>query len=857
MKNYLGIDLGTTNSVICVFDGEQTKIYQSPEQSDVTPSAIYFTKTGTKLYGKTAYEKLPYDPLNVAIGFKRFMGSQTNVNIPNLDKTLTPVECSADILKTLFKYLPDHIQNDPEVGVVITVPAAFNQMQKDATLEAANNIGIERVSLIQEPIAAILSVLKTTACDGAFLVYDLGGGTFDISIAVSTRGNVNLLNQGGIQVCGGKDFDSLIAEKVIYPWLTSNFNLPREFYNDQKYAKLVMLCKFAAEKAKIRLSSMSQTSIYMTENEVNLTDLSHREICLDVPLDQRAYDTIISEKVADTIKAVEETLSAVSMRASDIKFIVFVGGPPCYKPLRDKVSSALGIPVIPSNVNPMTAVAEGAAIYAETIDWTTDKKSRKNIRGSMNSGGALNLKFEFIARTTFPRTKLKINLPSDIGKKYEFQVDNIDTGWTTGRMELYDKVVVDLDLSKMGDNNFKIFVFNQYGELVSIEQNKLVITKTFSNVESIPAPFSISIEVLDPTTGNSKLDYLVKKGDLLPKTGDRVFRSGINLRAGGSDSLRFRMWQGDISHPIHDNRWVGTFKICGTDFDSGMISTGETINFSYEMSDDGNIKFSVSIPTIQFRSANNSFYSRHEGQRDYFAEHEYIKGEAILTLQRVDKMAEKISDIAIATMRRKLNEVISLPLTKIDAEKIKEAEEIILDVKKEIDNLRKKHLLAIRQRELDSVIARFDANIRPGAKDIDIANFESIVATAKKNISIDNADFETNISSLEAVIRKITSSKPDWIINEFHKCGRNPHWFKDMVAFNYLIKCGEQALAENDMNRLRSILSDIWELQIPDDKPVSTTPTTTTVSTKPTINTTPQTPKKESFLDEKVNIVSS
>ena len=216
MQNFIGIDLGTTNSAICSYNGSEPRIWKSPEQNDVTPSAIYIDRRST-YFGQRAYDSAPRSSGNSAILFKRFMGTSTPIQLSAINRTMTPEECSAEILKVLFGYLPEEIRNDPETGTVITVPAAFNQMQKDATMQAANMAGIGNVALMQEPVAAVMSVMRSRNTDGMFLIYDLGGGTLDIAIAESIGGRVNLLEHGGIATCGGRDFDRTLVDNVVRP----------------------------------------------------------------------------------------------------------------------------------------------------------------------------------------------------------------------------------------------------------------------------------------------------------------------------------------------------------------------------------------------------------------------------------------------------------------------------------------------------------------------------------------------------------------------------------------------------------------------------------------------------------------
>src|SRR5215468_3256131 len=249
--HYVGIDLGTTNSAICSYDGQEVHVYKSPDQHSVTPSAIYIDRR-SRYYGRRAYDAAARSPENVALFFKRLMGTNTPIGIPAAELVLSPEECSAEILKVLYSYLPEEIRNSRETGTVITVPAAFDQMQRDATLSAAELAGIGRVALMQEPVAAVMSVMRNARRDGIFIIYDLGGGTFDVAIADSNGGRVSLLDNGGVAMCGGRDLDRALVEKVVVPWLRSQFKLPEHFQSEPKYKRLIKLAGWAAENAKIQ-----------------------------------------------------------------------------------------------------------------------------------------------------------------------------------------------------------------------------------------------------------------------------------------------------------------------------------------------------------------------------------------------------------------------------------------------------------------------------------------------------------------------------------------------------------------------------------------------------------------------------
>ena len=302
----IGIDLGTTNSAVCSYNGEDVTLYKSPEQTDVTPSVIYVGKRGNRYYGSRAYELAPRDPGNVAKDFKRMMGTSTSVQLPAVGLTMSPVECSAEILKVLFGYLPEELRNDPEIGTVITVPAAFNQMQKDATLQAAEAAGIGKVALMQEPVAAVMSVMKKRRGDGIFLIYDIGGGTLDIAIAQSIGGRVSLLGQGGIAMCGGRDFDRLLVDNIAMPWLVENFDLPDDFTAEEDFKTVRRMVEFAAERAKIQLSSRDETMI--EAEDLGTEDASGEEMYIACPVNRAQLDELVADKIADFITAAREAI---------------------------------------------------------------------------------------------------------------------------------------------------------------------------------------------------------------------------------------------------------------------------------------------------------------------------------------------------------------------------------------------------------------------------------------------------------------------------------------------------------------------------------------------------------------------
>ena len=809
---YVGIDLGTTNSAISSYDGENVQIFKSPEQHDVTPSAIYFDKRGNKYVGSRAYNSASRSPENAALLFKRFMGTSTKVKILAVDKELTPEECSAEILKTLYGYLPEEIRNSDSTGTVITVPAAFNQMQKDATMSAAELAGIGKVALMQEPVAAVMSVMKSRSTDGIFLVYDLGGGTLDIAIAESISGKVNLLSHGGIAMCGGRDFDRALLDNIVKPWLLKNFNLPDDITVNPQFKTLMRMATWASEKAKIELSSREDVIISLPETELNVRDLDGEEIYIDIPITRNDYDPLIREKIDDSIKATREALEKAGLTSHDIDRVVFVGGPTQYKPLRDLVSFELGI-AASTDVNPMTAVSEGAALFAESIDWTSQNRSRKKSKGSM-SAGTLDLTFNYIARTPDIKAKVMVKLGNNVNG-YEFQIDNNDTGWTSGKMSLENGLSIQLPLAKYGENSFKVYVFDNMGKSISLPEDKIIISRTAASIDAIPASSSIGLEVKDKVGGKLVLDYLVKEGDKLPAKGERVYKAGESLKAGSSNSIKFKLWEGVITDPFTDNNFIGLFEIKGTDFDSGVIPTGAELIAEYEMHDSGLIVINVSVPSIgnSFNSGRN-FYSRTSGQIDYSSASKLVETQSQEMIDRVEQIEQHVDDNRLYEAKEKLTKAQNNCANQNDPEATKQAMDDVQEAKKILAQTRKDHLKTIRQMELDNTVQVYEDLISEYAKSVEQNKFDNLRRSAQRAIDNNSNDFESYLEEIRQLNFDVLWNQDWFIVDRFKQFAESPYLFSDQNEFQQLVNAGVSALKSDDISKLRQVLVLMYSIKI-------------------------------------------
>ena len=843
MKNFIGIDLGTTNSAICSYDGSETRIWKSPEQNDVTPSAIHIDRRGYKDFGLKAYDQARRSPDNAAMLFKPFMGAIKPFKFSGAGVTLTPEECSAEVLKTLFGYLPEEVRNDPDTGTVITVPAAFDMMQRDATMEAATMAGIGKVALVQEPVAAVMSVMRTRKADGRFLIYDFGGGTTDIAIAQSIGGRVTLLALGGIQKCGGRDFDRSLVDNVVCPWLLENFDLRADFSESPSYKSLLREVIRSTERAKIELSSREEAVIRLDEMVAGTQDLNGDEIYLDIPLQRDTYDALIAERVNATIDAARDTLSGAGLTLHDLECIVWVGGPTKYKPLRDQVSSELGIrgDMI---VDPMTAVAEGASLFAASIDWDSENLALIDLYGQI-SLPELDATFRYIAHTPTDTSQIGVQLGGQATPGAQFQIDNVDTSWTSERLQLKHGETVEVALTKDGENTFRVSAFDAGGKSLALEQNEIVITKTAATIGVIPAPHTIALEVLRKFGGKPTLIHLVHAGDPLPKQGELEVKAGKELKAGSSDALNFRIWQGDIEDPITDNRFIGTMKIAGRDFPHGVIARGDSLKCTYLVRDSGHLHIAVNIPSID-KIFTSPAYSAEEGKIDYtsVAARTRVADEVNELRKRIDETEKVVDDSRLGQIKQKLE--APAPHEE-DAERWLDAHARVWEGKRLLAKVRNERRKEFHQLDLTREVTSFE-EVRRDTLPVEVATFDKLIVTAQHALDNDVDGFEEHLDELK---RKNFDLhwRQDWFVNKLFRqmessppnsggsspnsgssqtdCGDSPpDRGADRKRFMNLVESGSQCLRKGipldraDAEVLRTVVFELGNLlygNTPDD----------------------------------------
>ena len=353
MSKIIGIDLGTTNSCVSVMEGGEAVVIPNAEGNRTTPSIVAFSKDGERMVGQVAKRQAITNPDRTVISIKREMGSNYKVNIDG--KAYTPQEISAMILQKL-KADAEAYLGGPVSEAVITVPAYFTDAQRQATKDAGRIAGLDVKRIINEPTAAALAYGVDKESDQKIMVYDLGGGTFDVSILEIGDGVIEVLATAGNNRLGGDDFD-----KCVMDWMVSEFKKTEGI--DLSADKVAMQrLKEAAEKAKIELSGVTSSNINLPYITADATGPKH----LDLTLTRAKFNELTAHLVEATMGPVRQAMSDAGLSASDLSKVLLVGGSTRIPAVQEAVKKITGQEGF-KGINPDECVAMGAALQGGVL----------------------------------------------------------------------------------------------------------------------------------------------------------------------------------------------------------------------------------------------------------------------------------------------------------------------------------------------------------------------------------------------------------------------------------------------------------------------------------------------------------
>jgi molecular chaperone DnaK len=644
-------------------------------------------------------------------------------------------------------------------GAIVTVPAAFNQMQCEATMRAANAAGIQYIGLLQEPIAAAMASIadrqKANAAlrDGQFLVYDLGGGTFDVAIVQSVGGTINIVGHDGINMLGGTDFDRTIVNTIVRPWLLETFDLPKDFQKEPAYARMLRIATFCAEKAKIEVSAQLESTIFADESQIGACDKRGRDLYLDIPLTRTQVETLVTDQIDRSVEVCRKLLAENGYDSSDIDRVVFIGGPTRMPIIRLRVPQQLGIGADLIS-DPMTAVAFGAAIFSESRDWKGSSSAPKKSRNTARAEGLVNIEYGYPERTSDSRIRIRVRPAANtVGKGYRMQVDS-DMGWTSGQLALdTTSSINDVPVARRGDNHFRIIVFDALGAPIPQAEARFAVKRIDAAAAGTPLTHTISVKVVEGASGAERnaLEDLIEKGHPLPANGVKDFRAANDLRAGDAGNLDFEVYQREpgVSDPKFSLH-VGGLRISSADLERGeVIRRGDHIRVYWTLDENGllDCEFEIMGEGIGRRFKTGKMFTDQSAQKNFEgADGEELAKTVLDTAQaELDELEKslgsrgtsEVSGLAhqIERQRGNLKDSYEADARRSIAEEGRAIRQEISKIKEKRENVGD-----VLRAELESLVAAFDGAVRAEAEATASERFDRLARQTRDSIVRGNMD---------------------------------------------------------------------------------------------------------------------
>ncbi len=600
-----GIDLGTTNSAIARMEaGESVVIRCDDTPMDITPSCVAFNKKKMMFLGQhaknsieseaaSAFRSRRQSPANGYQEFKRTMGTDHKYESTYMERSFSSEELSSEILKKLRSYI-----RDEEVGsVVITVPAMFKQNQIDATQRASELAGFKYCELLQEPIAASIAYgIKANANSGHWLVFDFGGGTFDAALMHVDDGIMKVIDTEGDNHLGGKNIDSAIVDQLFIPEIAKQCEIDGTLNDDLSKKLLQDALKRYAEQAKISLSSKSSWDHFLEDFG---SDDGGEEMQVDLTISLEQYEMVCGPLFQKAIDICKQLLERNKLNGSDLSSIVLVGGPTFSQTLRRMLKEQISNR-IDTTIDPMTAVAKGAALFASTKNIPSDLQKRDA------SKAQLTLKYPETTVEThenlgvrIDRNKSTANLPGS----FSIEVIRVDRGWSSGKVEMDgDAEIVELVLNDGKANQFDIKLYGSDGSIIPCEPSSITIIHGLK-IANPTLPLSIGIEIYNTLDGKQGV-YAFKgleKNKSLPAKGKGIYKTAKDIRPGNS-SDKFTVQFYDFEYEADGSRAIFNNPIGGTTVTGeqlpAMLPAQSEVELTLSIDASRRPSLSIYIPTL-------------------------------------------------------------------------------------------------------------------------------------------------------------------------------------------------------------------------------------------------------------------
>ena len=813
-----GIDLGTTNSLIAKFEGGSMQVFKNPiGHKETLPSVVAF-RGDRILVGDKAREYISKDAGNVFGSFKRKMGSGESFLVPATTQFVTPIQLSAQVLKELKNFVHT---GEPVGAAVITIPASFDTVQSNATKKAGYEAGFKEVVLLQEPVAAALAYFndskKGIPDTGHWLVYDLGGGTFDVALVSIINGELRVVDHEGNNFLGGLDFDTAIMETFLLPEIvkvTGDDSIEEKMRNrDGGLEKLFYVLLHRAEEAKKELSQQEETEIEFT--------LPGQDDEIFVTIRRQDLNRVLHERIVSTITLIHAILQRNNLAASQINQVIMVGGSTYIPYVRELVAKETGItPAF--DTDPTTAIAVGAAYYAGSKLSSVKTDAPEVEETGKADASSLKVKAVFQSVSS-EEEELYMAMPEegDFADVF-YRITRDDGGFDSGIKKVGKRIAEFLPLQPKSMNRFTIRFFDGQNSAVDIEHPPIDIMQGKFNVAGQPLPNDICLEVDDPENNSTRLQVIFERNDILPLKKTIYKEVTRTIKKGSDDEIVINVLEGTRHSRPHSNLVIGVIEIQGKALQTDLVK-GSDVEIKLEMNESRDLTISA-----------------------YLAMSEQEFSNVFSTSEKHVSVARLKDDMAslIREMRRELQDersrdedeeaawVMELRQCIFEAEKLQQRlakmkETDITDEKYEIsearrrvssryDALGKDQSIFILQADYFNHKTFVEENLPhvEFERDKMVSDFDRIVQDESQFIKAKSpAVLRAKIDALELLRRRVYANTRQYIIDFFLFFASQPpaSYTKPSIAAT-LIRQGEEALANEQFSQLRSVMVNLSHL---------------------------------------------
>jgi molecular chaperone DnaK len=811
-----GIDLGTTNSAIAVFSGnhgEPTKIIKNTtdgNDADITPSAVYINKKGVLRVGRRAKDRIVDEDENVHTEFKRQMGTDHIYSFKSSGQNRSPEELSAEVLKSLRADVQQRTGVVVEASV-ITVPAAFELHQCEATRKAAQLAGFKESPLLQEPVAAALAYGFQVDQEKAYwLVYDFGGGTFDAAIIKSEEGTIHVAHHGGDNFLGGSNIDWAIVEKLIAPHVIKDLGLADFTRGNKKWTRAFAKLKRAAEIAKIDLSRNERATLEVCKFE----DDSREEIEFECELTRDEVVNVAEPFILRSVEISKRVLKEQKLGKEAIKKVILVGGPTLAPYFREILVAKLGIQ-LDHTVDPLTVVASGAAVFAGT--------QRLAVRAGIPiAAGEYQLElaksFKPVGLDSAPMVGGTVSAASKQDfTGFTLELVNMKTQWRSGKVSLRADGVfmANLHAEKDERNTFAIELYDPSGRKQKVKPDTLTYTIGIGGDVEQPLINPVGIAL-----ANNEYDKLFEKGRGLPLKATKDYITIHPIRQGRSeDVFKIPVVEGE-NEKADRNRFNGALEIRG-DMVRRDLPSGSEVEVTLKMDESRIMTVTAYVPILDEEFQAKIEMKRHqpnpdELKRDYEVEMKRFRDVKSKAAGTGGETAERlVAEVEASPLAQEVKEIIAA--AKADPTAALQGEKRLLELKLKLDEatdaLKWPSLVAESRDWLDYLknVADQHGNNQQKQKAETLAvEVEGIIRERKTD------RIQKRIDQITRLYYEIVMAQPGWWVYQFDRMGKKQEAMSDQERAARLLNQGQDCLAKNNITGLQNIVRQLWDL-LPDE----------------------------------------